>query len=729
MVLGISGRIFSIRLALLLACASLAVSGSPAASISEPGGDASGAQLAVQNPDEFAWQVFFFINHQAKAGTAGIADEAKASIREYDEDRDVVWETWALASREGTPEAEVFLIGGAKPVEWEQLPRAGNKAPKILDRTFTLLGEGRKSALPTRDLHAPFFVPGEPESDEVRMNRATFDFVRAQSLYSREGLVSAFRSATSNDSPDLISFPAAAKEVKARWQIIGEQQKGRYHWKSIGGRTWGLVAFHIITKDQPMWFWTDFIHEDFADAEPPGSFRDSTTRGPDAPHGRDGVRNETLGSKWENYRLKGSQLTFHDSRGNPIILGNEIIESGRAAISSCITCHAGAGVAENGDFSSLPFITGAPPPEYFSVSGNMLVLQTDFLYSLPLRAQAAGMAARPAPPEVPLAQAIRPGIRERIPPRIQERIIARTNAIREGLEIDRVERPFFHINRSKRWKPGGTVTISFYGGNRDLHQKIESTASEWTKYANLKLDFGRDPATGKYRTWSPRDNVYASNVRISFNQQGYYSCVGNDSDNPVIVSSGEESMNLEGFDRFLPDDWATVVLHEFGHALGFEHEHQHTDSCDFRWDDDPGYQKTFVDGQYGLDQQGRRPGIYTLLGGPPNNWSRATIDFNLRKMPPSRAFDSSEFDPESIMKYYFESWMFASGTESACYTTEQNDLLSTLDQAGARKVYPVQPEALTQATEALENSISILKKLETISSAEIKHLDAIIAPE
>jgi hypothetical protein len=38
----------------------------------EPGGDAAAAQLAQSNPDEFAWQLFEFINLEGASGVAGM---------------------------------------------------------------------------------------------------------------------------------------------------------------------------------------------------------------------------------------------------------------------------------------------------------------------------------------------------------------------------------------------------------------------------------------------------------------------------------------------------------------------------------------------------------------------------------------------------------------------------------------------------------------------------------
>src|SRR6185436_9137713 len=70
----------------------------------------------------------------------------------------------------------------------------------------------------------------------------------------------------------LIAFGQGAKEVKARWRRLkSESDKARYHWRSIPMRqpdgstvneAWGLVALHIITRDLPNWFWSDFGHID-----------------------------------------------------------------------------------------------------------------------------------------------------------------------------------------------------------------------------------------------------------------------------------------------------------------------------------------------------------------------------------------------------------------------------------------------------------------------------------
>jgi hypothetical protein len=448
-------RMYRASVCIVLACATLFASPAIAQQMTEPGGRPEDAKLAATNPDEYAWQLFLFINMQAQAGTAGVVDPGKKSIREYDPDRAVVWETWALASglvvapnpdqslRLVDNKSEIFKRPATQPGEWEKLDRGAAKVP------LTANLQGVIPALTAAVNHrhggfARFAAPlGEPGGDEeVRMNRSTYDTIRTKRLYSVEGLEDAAAKAKAAGQKLLVNFDAASKEVKAQWILLKNcdptnpcPDKDRYHWRVIENPTtkvrevWGLASMHIITKDLPSWFWSDFGHidcergdgpcSDFS-ADPDNTLRDSTTNGPGGvgPSGSNGIRNETLNSKWQFYRLRGSQISFVTSEGFPTILSNPIIEASFQK-SSCMACHALATVGIRGTVpdsgSSLPYflkmdfvrnIGSSQPPfpdigapvcaKFFAKPSGPcpddhsneqpLYFQTDFLWSMPFRA-------------------------------------------------------------------------------------------------------------------------------------------------------------------------------------------------------------------------------------------------------------------------------------------------------------------------------------------------------
>lgn len=401
-----------------------------------PGGRAEDVSLAANSPDEYAWQLFLGMNRQARTGIPGQPDP-NLTITKYSDDQPVVWEGWALASggRLGgklvnplVNYSEVYLNDGAKPLEWGTWKRDASFPSKafealpaqILDAlrigasvniesaAKKMSDEGLNGPINSEIAIQPHFVPNQEQTalNEVRMNKATYDFIRDQDLYSVEGLESEFRKETDLVHPaSPLSFPLAAQEIKAQWRPIRSDEKDRYHWRTIRKadgtvEIYGLVALHIMTKDLPNWFWCTFVQEDYDKYPEMQSFDSTTTQSK-------GVRAETQGSKWAHYRLRGSQIVSVDSRGRYTILANPIIENGFQQTASCITCHSRATVGlrtpqttdtlnrldplqidknvSRGIVMVGPI--GPTNPQWFlNSNGDVQYIQTDFVWSAPIRA-------------------------------------------------------------------------------------------------------------------------------------------------------------------------------------------------------------------------------------------------------------------------------------------------------------------------------------------------------
>jgi hypothetical protein len=213
---------------------------------------------------------------------------------------------------------------------------------------------------------------------------------------------------------------------------------------------------------------------------------------------------------------------------------------------------------------------------------------------------------------------------------------------------------------AKQWTAGQPIQVCFFGGTVGLRNQIATLASTWTLAgAPIKLDFGDIN--------NPRlcGSGFA-HIRVGFDQPGYWSFVGQDS--IVYAAQTEQSLNFARFNLVppAPAEFRRVVLHEFGHALGFQHEHQHpTNICEteFNW-----------------------PAVYKYLAGSPNYWDEETIKHNMRAVPYHAGDVTIDFDRKSIMLYSFPSSFYLQGKKSACYS-DWNDDLSDGDKRTLQLAY------------------------------------------
>lgn len=112
---------------------------------------------------------------------------------------------------------------------------------------------------------------------------------------------------------------------------------------------------------------------------------------------------------------------------------------------------------------------------------------------------------------------------------------------------------------SKYWGPAGVrLTVGFMDNpDAETRRRILLHANAWGKFCNVKFT----------ETATATD----AQVRIARAADGYWSYLGTDI---LGIPRNQPTMNLQGFTASTPDrEYTRVVPHEFGHTLGFPHEH------------------------------------------------------------------------------------------------------------------------------------------------------------
>jgi len=204
--------------------------------------------------------------------------------------------------------------------------------------------------------------------------------------------------------------------------------------------------------------------------------------------------------------------------------------------------------------------------------------------------------------------------------------------------------------KAKRWRAGFTLRVRFLGGEKALQDRVANAAKEWTRHANIKFDF--NPSEGE-----------DAEIRIAFQLgAGSWSAVGTDALVEQWFPKTEPTMNYGWLTNGSTDqEVSSVVLHEFGHALGLIHEHQ-APLAAIAWNKEL---------------------IYRQLGGPPNNWPREKVDHNVFNRLSEAQLNFSEYDKTSIMHYFFPKEWTTDGT-----VFPHNTVLSETDKAFIKTQYP-----------------------------------------
>lgn len=226
----------------------------------------------------------------------------------------------------------------------------------------------------------------------------------------------------------------------------------------------------------------------------------------------------------------------------------------------------------------------------------------------------------------------------------------------------------------KLWVNGSTLRVKFMGGTSAQQAKAKEQAGWWTEHANLQFDFGNDPQ---------------AEIRIAFDpSDGAWSYLGTDCRD---IPFDQPTMNLGFMD-------GGTAAHEFGHAIGLGHEHQNP-AGGIEWNEEV---------------------VIRDLGGPPNNWPPDVVRHNVLNKYSVDQVRGTQFDPDSIMLYFFP----ASWTRSG-QGTKENDVLSANDKAfiASAQAYPrtsVTPEELKVNGTPKQASIGVAgeEDLFTLNAAE-----------
>ena len=219
--------------------------------------------------------------------------------------------------------------------------------------------------------------------------------------------------------------------------------------------------------------------------------------------------------------------------------------------------------------------------------------------------------------------------------------------------------------KSTLWTDRNVLKVYFLDGTSHQRDLVRKYMVEWNGLGNIKIQEANKKSE--------------SDIRVSFKYDGSWSYVGTDN---KFIGKSDPTMNY-GWLREKPADYSKksifkifrkakarsniadgpeakrVVLHEFGHAIGLQHEHQHP-KAGIKWDSVAVYD------------------YYAQMG-----WSKQDVDQQLFTRFSEDQTNFTKYDRKSIMHYPVPSTLTLDG-----YSVDWNTNLSANDKKWVQTYYP-----------------------------------------
>lgn len=234
---------------------------------------------------------------------------------------------------------------------------------------------------------------------------------------------------------------------------------------------------------------------------------------------------------------------------------------------------------------------------------------------------------------------------------------------------------------AKKWVNGTILHYYFFDKDSDGTKERGTWRGAEEQKAIVRNAFDLWKSLGIGLEFKEVNSRYDAEIRIGFMQgDGAWSYVGRD------ILDQELNYRTTNFGWDLRGDIDTAV-HEIGHVLGLPHEHQNP-NAGIVWDEEA---------------------VYASLAEPPNEWPREKTFYNIIRKINADTVQGSNWDPNSIMHYPFESGLIKQPEKytAGLYPTPG---LSKRDKTWVKSFYPpLEEDEQSQLTPGKSEQLAILE--------------------